>query len=53
MGQHNFAAALRMTMPNVVRHYYLRWFELEKCRKDIEAKPQVDREIIDGVMSRV
>jgi len=52
MGQHNFAAALRMTMPNVVRHY-LRWFELEKCRKDIEAKPQVEREIIDGVMSRV
>jgi glycosyltransferase involved in cell wall biosynthesis len=52
MGQHNFAAALRMTMPNVVRHY-LRWFELEKCRKDIEAKRQVDREIIDGVMSRV
>jgi glycosyltransferase involved in cell wall biosynthesis len=52
MGQHNFAAALRMTMPNVVRHY-LRWFELEKCRKDIEAKPQVEREIIDGVMSRI
>ncbi len=52
MGEYNYAAAIRMTMPNVVRHY-LRWFELEKCRKDIATKPRVEREIIDGVMSRV
>jgi glycosyltransferase involved in cell wall biosynthesis len=29
MAEQNFCAALRMTMPRVVRHY-LRWFELER-----------------------
>jgi glycosyltransferase involved in cell wall biosynthesis len=30
--EQNYTAALRMTMPQVVRHY-LRWFELERCKK--------------------
>lgn len=30
--QQNYSAAIRMTMPNVVRHY-LRWFELEKIKR--------------------
>jgi hypothetical protein len=30
--EQNFSAAIRMTMPHVVRHY-LRWFELEKRRE--------------------
>jgi len=30
--QHNFSAAMRMTMPNVVRQY-LRWFELGQYRR--------------------
>ena len=32
--EQNYAAALRMTMPNVVRHY-LRWFELAKRKQTI------------------
>jgi glycosyltransferase involved in cell wall biosynthesis len=31
--QQNYSAAIRMTMPNVVRRY-LRWFELEKCKQN-------------------
>jgi glycosyltransferase involved in cell wall biosynthesis len=34
MAEQNFRAAVRMTMPNVVRHY-LRWFELERCKQTI------------------
>ena len=30
----NYSAAIRMTMPNVVRHY-LRWFELEKRKRSL------------------
>jgi hypothetical protein len=30
--EQNYAAAVRMTMPHVVRHY-LRWFELERRRR--------------------
>ncbi len=30
--EQNYAAAIRMTMPNVVRHY-LRWFELERRKR--------------------
>jgi len=33
--QQNYAAALRMTMPNVVRHY-LRWFELAKRKQALD-----------------
>jgi glycosyltransferase involved in cell wall biosynthesis len=36
MAEQNFLAALRMTMPNVVRSY-LRWFELVKKQKALEA----------------
>ena len=31
--EQNYAAAIRMTMPNVVRHY-LRWFELERRKQN-------------------
>lgn len=31
--EQNYAAAVRMTMPNVVRHY-LRWFELERRKQN-------------------
>ncbi|MGA9207769.1 MAG: glycosyltransferase [Terriglobales bacterium] len=34
--EQNYVAALRMTMPNVVRHY-LRWFELVKRRQTLGA----------------
>lgn len=34
MAEQNFSAAVRMTMPNVIRHY-LRWFELEQCRRNL------------------
>jgi glycosyltransferase involved in cell wall biosynthesis len=34
MAEHNFSAALHMTMSSVVRNY-LRWFELKRCRKAI------------------
>ena len=36
MAQQNFSAAMRMTMPNVIQHY-LRWFELQRCRRNIGA----------------
>lgn len=39
MAEQNFRAAVRMTMPNVVRHY-LRWFELERCKQTIETISQ-------------
>src|SRR6202041_33629 len=32
--EQNYAAAVRMTMPNVVRHY-LRWFELERRKRSL------------------
>ncbi len=32
LAHHNFSAAMRMTMPSVVRHY-LRWFELSRHRQ--------------------
>ncbi len=35
MAAHNFSAAVRMTMPNVVRQY-LRWFRLEQCKRTLE-----------------
>ena len=39
--EQNYAAALRMTMPNIVRNY-LRWFELQRRRQslDISRRPR-------------
>jgi hypothetical protein len=34
MGRHNFAAGLEMTIGSVVRNY-LRWFELNKYKKEL------------------
>jgi hypothetical protein len=34
MAQHNFAAGIEMTMTSVVSNY-LRWFELNRCKKAI------------------
>jgi glycosyltransferase involved in cell wall biosynthesis len=36
MAEHNFSAAMRMTMASVVRNY-LRWFELKKCKRDLRS----------------
>jgi glycosyltransferase involved in cell wall biosynthesis len=36
MAEQNFHAAVRMTLPAVVRHY-LRWFELERCKQVVGA----------------
>ena len=38
MAEHNFSAAMRMTMSNVVGSY-LRWFELKRAKKAIGAAP--------------
>ncbi len=54
MAEHNYAAGVRMTMSSVVRNY-LRWFELQRCKKnvgnnagrqtrEIHAKPKPDIE---------
>ena len=37
--EQNYTAALRMTMPQVVRHY-LRWFELERRKKALGISPR-------------
>jgi hypothetical protein len=38
MAEHNFSAAMQMTMSSVVRNY-LRWFELKRCKKAIGPAP--------------
>jgi glycosyltransferase involved in cell wall biosynthesis len=38
MSEHNFAAAMQMTMTSVVRNY-LRWFDLKRCKKTLGAPP--------------
>jgi len=39
MAEHNYRAGLRMTMSNVINNY-LRWFELQRCKKALlGAKP--------------
>jgi hypothetical protein len=38
MAEHNFSAAIRMTMPSVVRQY-LRWFELAQYKRRSGASP--------------
>lgn len=39
MGRQNFAAGLEMTIGNVVRNY-LRWFELNRYKKELERAPE-------------
>jgi hypothetical protein len=36
VAEQNYAAAIRMTMPNVVRHY-LRWFELDRRKRALRS----------------
>jgi len=36
MAEHNFAAAVRMTMPNIMRRH-LRWFELARHKRNLRA----------------
>ena len=36
MAERNFAAGVQMTMDSVVRNY-LRWFELNKCKREIRS----------------
>jgi hypothetical protein len=38
MAEHNFSAAMQMTMSSVVRNY-LRWFELKRCKQAIGPVP--------------
>lgn len=38
MAEHNFAAAMQMTMASVVRNY-LRWFDLKQCKKAVGSSP--------------
>jgi len=38
MAEHNFSAAVQMTMPSVVRNY-LRWFELNRLKNAVEGAP--------------
>ncbi len=37
MAEHNYAAGVRMTMGSVVRNY-LRWFELQRCKKTMKSR---------------
>jgi glycosyltransferase involved in cell wall biosynthesis len=43
MAEQNFSAAIQMTLPSVVRNY-LRWFELNRCKKAVGSLPLVPRE---------
>jgi glycosyltransferase involved in cell wall biosynthesis len=38
MAEQNFSAAIQMTLPSVVRNY-LRWFELNRCKKAVGSLP--------------
>jgi glycosyltransferase involved in cell wall biosynthesis len=38
MAEQNFSAAIQMTLPSVVRNY-LRWFELNRCKKAVGSSP--------------
>src|ERR1700676_396832 len=38
MAEQNFSAAIQMTLPSVVRNY-LRWFELNRCKKAVASSP--------------
>ncbi|HXM22255.1 MAG TPA: glycosyltransferase [Terriglobales bacterium] len=41
MAEHNFSAAIQMTMASVVRNY-LRWFELKRAKKAVGSAPFPD-----------
>jgi glycosyltransferase involved in cell wall biosynthesis len=43
MAEHNFSAAIQMTLPSVVRNY-LRWFELNRCKKAVGSLPLFPQE---------
>jgi glycosyltransferase involved in cell wall biosynthesis len=43
MAEHNFSAAMKMTMANVVGNY-LRWFELKRAKRAIAAVPSFAEE---------
>ena len=42
MAEKNFSAAIQMTMPSVVRNY-LRWFELNRCKRAVGPPPLFPR----------
>jgi glycosyltransferase involved in cell wall biosynthesis len=42
MAEHNFSAAIQMTIPRVVQNY-LRWFELNRFKKEVEASLSLPR----------
>jgi glycosyltransferase involved in cell wall biosynthesis len=57
MAEHNFAAGVEMTMTNVVNNY-LRWFRLNKCKREIfeggvteeSARPWPDSQLAKDVL---
>jgi glycosyltransferase involved in cell wall biosynthesis len=51
MGRQNFAAGLEMTIANVVRNY-LRWFELNKCKKTLVSAPGTKARWFRSLFSR-
>ncbi|MEO6828564.1 MAG: glycosyltransferase [Acidobacteriaceae bacterium] len=53
MAEHNFAAGIQMTMDHVIRNY-LRWFELNKCKREIDNSavfPGRSRSLLNSVSS--
>jgi glycosyltransferase involved in cell wall biosynthesis len=44
MAEQNFSAAIQMTMPSVVRNY-LRWFELNRRKKEVASSRLFPREL--------
>src|SRR5581483_8988074 len=51
MARQNFAAGLEMTIGKVVRNY-LRWFELNKCKKALADSPDYQDIWVDPVLLR-
>jgi glycosyltransferase involved in cell wall biosynthesis len=51
MARQNFAAGLEMTIGKVVRNY-LRWFELNKCKKVLAESPEYQDIWVDPVLLR-
>ena len=47
MAEQNFSAAIQMTLPSVVRNY-LRWFELNRCKKAVGSLPLFPHERLFG-----
>jgi glycosyltransferase involved in cell wall biosynthesis len=50
MAQQNFAAGLEMTIGKVVRNY-LRWFELNKCKKALANSPEYQEAWLGPVLA--